>query len=55
MLLCFLGADWKAECGLSTLFSLPPGWAEIVGFVQPEEEKALGRPYCGLSTYKRGL
>jgi len=29
--------------------------AERVGVVQPGEEKALGRPCCGLSVYKRSL
>jgi len=31
------------------------GKAERVGVVQPGEEKALGRPYSGLSGLKRGL
>jgi len=31
------------------------GKAERVRAVQPEEEKALGRPYCGLSVLKGGL
>jgi len=31
------------------------GKAERVGAVQPGEEKAMGRPYCGLSVLKGGL
>jgi len=31
------------------------GKAERVGAVQPGEEKAPGRPYCGLSVLKGGL
>jgi len=31
------------------------GKAERVGVVQPGEEKALWRPYCGLSVLKGGL
>ena len=35
--------------------SLLRGQAERVGVVQPGEEKAAGRPYCGLSVPKGGL
>jgi len=31
------------------------GKAEIVGVVQPEQEKAVGRHYCGLSVIKVSL
>jgi len=31
------------------------GKAERVGAVQPREEKALGRPCCGLSVLKGGF
>jgi len=35
--------------------ALLQGQAERVGGVQPGEEKAVGRPYCGLSVIKGGL
>jgi len=35
--------------------SLPWGKAERVGIVQPGEEKAPGRPYCGLPVLNGGL
>ena len=42
------GTEGSHVCRGMGLFSL-------VGVVQPGEEKALGRPYCGLSVLKGAL
>lgn len=48
---CWRGSRGASEAGASQLWSQ----AEGAGVAQPGEEKAVGRPYSGLSIYKRSL
>ena len=52
---CWSGARGGHKNDLRAGTALPRGQAGRSGAVQPGEEKAAGRPYCGLSVLTGGL